>query len=476
MTKLSRRDFIGSSTFAAGSIASKGTFFFSKSSDITIADLSFQYDEHLYRAPYKFGGVPVDRATVVNVNVVVKNRNGKTAKGFGSMPLGNVWSFPSREMSYATTLGAMKTLAERIAKLTLSYREFGHPIDINSALEPEYLKAAAELSKELRLSAAIPKLCTLVTASAFDAAIHDAFGKLHKRNCYQTYGQDLMTQDLAHYLNKDFKREFPTQYIQTIPKPQVAMFHSVGGADAVLSSEISQRINDGIPETLAEWIKFNGLTHIKIKLQGEDLRWDIERTVNIDRIASETRPQIKWQYCVDFNERCPNVEYVLEYLRKVKEQTPQGFNRILYLEQPTARDLKSNRQNVMHQAAKLRPVVIDESLVDLETLLIAREMGYTGVALKACKGQSQAILMAAAAQKYKMFLTVQDLTCPGASLIHSVGIAAHVPGVAGVEANSRQYMPAANKPWEARLPGIFIVKDGTLRTNALNQPGLSAVG
>ena len=39
--------------------------------------------------------------------------------------------------------------------------------------------------------------------------------------------------------------------------------------------------------------------------------------------------------------------------------------------------------------------------------------------------------MAAAAQKYRMFLCVQDLTCPGASLIHSAGLAAHVPGVGG---------------------------------------------
>ena len=483
MNKITRRNFLRSSAIISAvsashqSLALAAPALLSTSSEttISIADLNFSYEEHLYRAPYKFGGVPVDRATLINVNVTVKNRSGKTAKGFGSMPLGNVWSFPSREMPYAMTLGAMKTLAERIAKITSDYKDFGHPIDINFTLEPEYLKAAAEVSKELKLAAPIPKLCTLVTASAFDAAIHDAFGKLHGRNCYQTYGRDLMAHDLSRYLNKDFKGESPAQYILTKPKPRVSMFHSVGGADAVLPSELKQRINDGMPETLAEWIKFNGLTHIKIKLQGEDLKWDIERTVNIDRVASETRPQTNWQYCVDFNERCPNVDYVLEYLRKVKEQTPLGFNRILYLEQPTARDLQSNRQNVMHQANKLRPVLIDESLVDLETLLLAREMGYTGVALKACKGQSHAMVMAAAAQKYKMFLSVQDLTCPGASLLHSIGIAAHVPGVAGVEANARQYMPAANKPWETRFPGIFKINDGTFKTANLNRLGLGVV-
>jgi hypothetical protein len=99
-------------------------------------------------------------------------------------------------------------------------------------------------------------------------------------------------------------------------------------------------------------------------------------------------------------------------------------------------------------------------------------MGYTGVALKACKGQSQAMLMAAAALKYKMFVCVQDLTCPGASLIHSVGISAHVPAVAGIEANARQYVPAANRPWEQRFPGIFNVRDGYVRTAEIGGPGL----
>jgi L-alanine-DL-glutamate epimerase-like enolase superfamily enzyme len=478
MKNSSRRSFLRASALASVGLTTPGALGFntllSNPIDIRIEDLDFSYEEFRYRAPYKFGGVPVDRATILNVNVTVRTRDGRTAKGFGSMPMGNVWSFPSREMAYNRTLVAMQELAGRIAEITDGYKEYGHPIDINTALEPEYLKAAAEISKRLTLYTPIPKLCALVTASPFDAAIHDAFGKIHNRSSYQTYGRDLLPRDLSNYLNADFKGEYLDSYLLPQPKPQIAMFHSVGGADAALPAELKERINDGWPETLAEWIEYNGLTHIKIKLQGEDLKWDIERTVNIDRVASETRPKVAWKYCVDFNERCPNVDYVLEYLRKVKETTPAGFDRILYLEQPTARDLKTNRQNVMHEAAKLRPVVIDESLVDLESLLLAREMGYTGVALKACKGQSQAMLMAAAARKYKMFLTVQDLTCPGASLIHSVGIAARVPGVAGVEANSRQYMPAANKPWEKRFPGLFIVKDGTLRTESLNGKGLSA--
>ncbi len=446
-----------------------------KQTAIRVDEVSFSFEDIKYRAPYKFGGVAVDRATLINVNCQVQTRSGKVAKGFGSMPLGNVWAFPSRTLPYDKTLDAMKELAKRLGPLTASYKEYGHPIDINTALEPEYLKAAAAVSRELGLTAPIPKLCTLVTASAFDAAIHDAFGKAHGRNCYATYGFDLMERDLSAYLGDPFRGEYLDRYLLAKPRPAVNLYHSVGGADSLTAADLKARVNDGLPETLPAWIKFNGLHHIKIKLQGDELGWDVERVVAIDRIAQEARPEVQWRYCVDFNERCPNVDYLLAFLRQVKEKTPRGFERIEYIEQPTARDLKADRANVMHQAAKLRPVVIDESLTDLEALLDARELGYTGVALKACKGQSQAMLMAAAGQKYKMFLCVQDLSCPGASLIHSATIAARVPGVSGIEANSRQYLPSANAPWQKKFPGVFVVGDGRLHTAALTGLGIGAV-
>ena len=143
-----------------------------------------------------------------------------------------------------------------------------------------------------------------------------------------------------------------------------------------------------------------------------------------------------------------------------------------YIEQPTHRDLKANPENRMHEAAKIKPVVIDESLIDLESLLLCREMGYSGVALKACKGHTDALLMGAAAQKYGMFLCVQDLTCPGASLLHSASLAARVPTVAAIESNARQYCPAGNAGWADRFPSMFVVTDGTLGTGVLNGPGL----
>src|SRR5262249_45032028 len=144
--------------------------------NIRIKDIRFRYEDFGYRTPIKFGGVAVDRVTLLNVDVAVETAAGKTARGFGSMPLGNVWAYPSRAMSYQQTLDAMKAVTERVARVYSEYREYGHPIDITWAVEHAYLREAASVGQRRNVADPIPVLATLVCASPFDAALHDAFG------------------------------------------------------------------------------------------------------------------------------------------------------------------------------------------------------------------------------------------------------------------------------------------------------------
>lgn len=448
------------------------------STDIRIADASFGYEDFQYRTPIKFGGVALDKATVLNVRVTVETRAGKTAEGFGSMPLSNVWSFPSRRLTYDQTLGAMKELVTAFWETVEECTEYGHPVELGHRLEPRFLAHLGPVGAELNLGEPIPVLAGLVAASPFDAAIHDGFGKALGLNCFHTYGPEFLPHDLGHYLGKEFSGETLDQYVLKEPKPRMPLYHLVGALDPITPADVTKPVGDGLPESLGEWILRDGLTHLKIKLNGDDLTWDVDRVVAVNWAAEEAqrhRGVTEWWYSLDFNERCQNVEYLLDFLRHLRERAPAAFDRVQYIEQPTARDLKANRQNLMHEAAKFKPVVIDESLVDLESLQLAREMGYTGVAFKACKGQAQSLLLAAAAQKYGLFRCVQDLTCVGPSLIHSASLAAHIPGVAAIESNGRQYCPAANEPWDARFPGVFTIHDGTMNTAILNGPGLGAV-
>lgn len=449
-----------------------------KSTDIRVKELRISYEDFAYREPYEFGGRRVDRESLLNVHSTVETVSGGTAKGFGSMTMGNDWSFPSKTLSYDTTLEAMKRLAERIGKITTAYTEPGHPIDINFALETEYMKAASEVTQEMHLDQPIPKLCTLVTASPFDAAIHDAFGKAHNLNCYLTYGPDFMNRDLAHYLAPQFKDEYPSQYLLRAPKPWLWCNHSVGAADAIEAADVKKRLHDGLPQALAEWIVADGLTHLKIKLDGNNLERDVGRVLHIDRVTAEVetgRRVRQWYYSLDFNEQCPDADYLLDFMRRIKDGSSGAYDRITFIEQPTSRDLAATPSQPLFKVSKLKPVVMDEALTGYDALLRGREIGYTGVALKACKGQSQSVLLNAAAQKFKMYMTAQDLTCPGASLIQSAGIAAHVPQIDTLESNAREYVPSANLPWLKKFPGLFEVRDGKLLTGQLTGLGLSAV-
>ena len=447
-----------------------------KSTDIRIRDVYFEYEDFRYRTPIKFGGVALDRVTMLNVRITVESGNRKTATGFGSMPLGNVWAFPSRVLTYDQTLGAMRFIASRVAEDYKGCGLTGHPIDITHRLEPELLLSGNDFTAIHQLSEPVPKLAVLVVASPFDAALHDAYGKLHGESCYRTYGPEFLEHDLGHYLGAEFDGLHLHDFVTTEPKPKMPLYHLVGAIDALTDADVKDRLNDGLPNTLGEWIARDGLTHLKIKLNGDDLAWDVERCVRVNVVAEEQaalrRGNNRFWYSLDFNERCRNVDYLLDFLRQLKERAPAGYDRVQYVEQPTARDLAANPQNKMHEAAKLKPVVIDESLIDLESLKQAMAMGYSGVAFKACKGQTQSLLLAAAAQKYGLFRCVQDLTCVGASLIHSAGLAAHIPGVAAIESNGRQYCPVANVPWDSKFPGVFTIKDGTMNTAILNGPGL----
>ncbi len=440
---------------------------------IRIKDVTFGYEDFRYRTPIKFGGVALDRVTLLNVDMVVETTGGVVSRGFGSMPLGNVWAWPS-QAGYEQTLEWMKEIASVSMARYREHHLSDHPIRIGTEVEHRIAENPLRLHRAVGWGVDVPPLAVLVVNSAFDAALHDAYGKAFGLNCYHTYGQPFFDDDLGDYLGAEFRGEKLSNYITREPQSSLPLYHLVGALDPLTPAEVKEPVGDGLPEHLGEWIVRDGLTHLKIKLNGDDAGWDVARVLGVDRIATSTADR-QFRYSLDFNERCRNVEYLLDVLNRVKEQSPAAFARIQYVEQPTARDLRANTDNRMHRAAELVPVVIDESLLDLETLLLAREQGYSGVAFKACKGQTQSLLLAAAAQKFGLFRCVQDLTCPGASLIHSAGLAAHFPGVAAIESNSRQYCPAANEQWEGRFPGVFSVRNGRMNTAILNGPGLGAV-
>jgi L-alanine-DL-glutamate epimerase-like enolase superfamily enzyme len=446
-----------------------------KSTDITLKSARATKERIAYRTPIKFGGRVVTDALLVHVSVEVVTSGGRRAQGLGSMPMSNAWAWPSKAVPDERALEAMVTFAERSVAEAARSGLSGHPLDITRDLAHSHATLAADLAAALDLAEPMPVLAQLVAASPLEAAIHDAYGKVHGQNSYNLLGPDWVSHDLSYYLAEDFAGEYLDCYTLRRPKERMPLYHLVGAVDPLSPGDVAQPVGDGLPETLGEWIAADGLTHLKIKLAGDNLAWDVDRVAAVEAVAApaqQARGCGDWNYSLDFNEKCESVDYVLDFLGQLEARSAAAFRRVQYIEQPTHRDLRAHPENRMHAAAKIKPVVIDESLVDFESLLLCRELGYTGVALKACKGHTEALLAGAAAQKYGMFLCVQDLTCPGRSFLHSASLSARLPTVAAIEGNARQYCPAGNREWADRFPTMFHVSDGTLGTAALEGVGL----
>jgi len=445
-----------------------------KPTDIQLTSVRCSTQQFNYRSPMKFGGRVGRDVTLLDVAVEVRTRDGRVGNGFGSMTMGNIWAWPGGKTDPVQSLETMIRFGKEVAREGNNFKEFGHPLELMHEFSQRYVPLAEKVTADCQTEP-IPKLAQLVAASPFDAAVFDAYGRVLGQNVYNLLSGEYCNRDLGFYLGNEFRGEYLDRYTLRKPKDRMPLYHLVGALDPLTSAEVEKALNDGLPEHFGQWIPFNGLTHIKIKLNGDDLDWDVNRILTIDRVAEEAQAKRgckTWFYSADFNERCANVEYVLGFLQRIEEKSPAAIHRLQYIEQPTHRNLRAFPENKMHKAAAIKPVVIDESLVDFESLLDSRKMGYSGVALKACKGQSEALLMGAAAQKFGMFLCVQDLTCVGASFLHSATLSARLPTVAAIEGNGRQYCPIANVGWDKKYPSMFVVNDGTLGTNVLDGPGL----
>ena len=418
-------------------------------SAIRSAAIELSTESYRYRTPMKFGGRVVEDVTVLNAHCQLENQGGQHARGLGSMTMGVAWAWPSAEVTDQTKLLVVQEAAQEIANLVSSDDDGGHPMEVCVRAHKHFADIASNLQSKHDLKQPIPDLAMLLAASPVEAALFDAHGLAIGSSAYELLGREHLASDIGTLLHAEqYKGLHLSDFISTTPSESLPLYHLVGALDPLSDDDVESPVDDGLPETLDQWIRECGLSHLKIKLAGDDADWDLQRVVRVDEVAQSVRPDASgWQYSLDFNERCEDEAYVLELLDRLQSDHAGCLQRVAYIEQPTHRDLKRPNAVTMHQAAARIPVVIDESLTDLESAHLAMEQGYSGIALKACKGHSEALLLGAIANHHKLFLCVQDLTCVGASLLHSASLAAHIPGVTAIESNGRQYCPQGNAAW-----------------------------
>lgn len=443
--------------------------------DIRVLEIKPRFSDESCRTPLKFGAVVMDRLTYCEVRAKVETRAGRIGEGWGGIFLADFWAFPSKVVPHEARDAAMREIVSRYARLVAGIAVPKHPIDVFFETEEGLRGIAKAVSSQMGFAEEMPFLGALVCASPVDAALHDAFGNANSICSYDGYGPDFMDHDLSRWLGSAYKGKYPTDYLRREHQRLVPVFHLVGGLDKLRSSEIGDEDpKDGLPVSLDQWIEQDGLTCLKVKLRGNDLEWDINRIVEVAAVAREVQGRQgkdELFLSADTNEMCETADYIVEMLVKVRERSPRAYDQILYVEQPTERDLRARRFD-MRPIARLKPVIIDESLMTLEDFDLAMELGWSGIALKTCKGHSGALVFASKAMQEGIPYSIQDLTNPALALIHSVGLAARLSPIKGVEANARQFFPATSQRHARVHPKLFKLSAGCVSTESLGATGL----
>jgi L-alanine-DL-glutamate epimerase-like enolase superfamily enzyme len=444
-------------------------------SDIAVEALEINIEQKQARTPLKFGGEVVETVPFCTVRATVQNGHHDVADGWGGIFLMDQWGWPTPEVPREGKQRVMQRVLDEYIHLVTSHAGMFHPIGLFMELEDDLARINSRVSAEEGVAVEQPFLSALVCVSAVDAALHDAFGNVNGIDTYEGYGSAFMD-DLSRWLGPEFVNLYAGDFVRSAYKPKVPIFHLVGGLDKLTRDELDDTDPaDGLPNCLADWIAYEGMYCLKVKLRGNDLDWDVERMIAVHDVGREELDRLgmrQMHLTADTNEMCESPQYIVEMLQRVRERSPETFDRTLYIEQPTGRDLDGDAHD-MRAIAALKPVIVDESLTTVESFDRAMELGWSGIALKTCKGQSSDMLFVAKATRLGIPYAVQDLTNPSIALIHSVGLGARLNTIMGVEANSRQFFPNATSEGEKRVhEGIFRLRGGEADTSSLRGTGL----
>lgn len=412
--------------------------------NVRIADARVSFVRRPFATPLRLSTGTIAEVTEARAEVTVVG-GGLTAQGRGSVFLSDLWAWPDPSKPSSEREAAMKVYTRDLAlSLPESDGAPAHPLELGLRLHADALGDDAEL----------PPLARLVCASPFDAALHDAAGKLAGCSSFALFDTPAPTS-----ADRLFPREGAVFAVRDLFRSPVRALDAmlvVGRGDAL--------------DSLKDWVVGRKYRVFKIKTSGVDPIEDAQRVAAVWREARRLGVEAP-RLTADANTMASSPTAVTTFLDELARREPDAYAALEHLEQPTGRNIETYAFDWMRVATR-KTLLLDEGLVDIDDLTTAEKQGWNGVALKTCRGHSFSLVAAAWAHQRNWKLTVMDLTNPGFAAIHSALLAAHLPGVDAVELNAAQFAPAAHADWLPRLTPLLTPSDGRHRLPEENPVGL----
>lgn len=245
----------------------------------------------------------------------------------------------------------------------------------------------------------------------------------------------------------------PALLLPKQPTTTLTVRHTVGLVDWLTDAEIpaSERVADGLPQSLAAAIRHYGLTHFKLKVGG-NVAADLARLAQIIAVI-EANVAGDYAFTLDGNEQYASMAAFRAFWAQLAVTFPAFVRRLIFVEQPLHRDLALREEVGAALAAweNHPPLIIDESDGSLTSLPTALALGYQGTSHKNCKGIfkgiANACLIAHRNQPQgqgSLILSGEDLTNIGpVALLQDLAVLATL-GVTHAERNGHHYFAGLN--------------------------------
>ena len=240
----------------------------------------------------------------------------------------------------------------------------------------------------------------------------------------------------------------PRDYLPAVPPAEVFARHTVGLSDPITAGDLvaGERVDDGLPQTLDEVIRFYGQRHFKIKINGEAAR-DRDR---LERMAAVLAAECggDFAFSLDGNESFHAVAAFADYFRGLRAAPAlrDFWPRLMYVEQPWNRSvaLSPAISELARAWPERPPIIIDESDAELSSLPAALALGYAGTSHKNCKGVFKSVINAGLLAQRRAaglpaVLSGEDLGNVGPISVAQDLAAQAALGVTSVERNGHHY-------------------------------------
>jgi hypothetical protein len=409
------------------------------------------------RIPFHFGNAVLTELELVSLRVQVDVAGCGVTQGASESVLAPLWFDKD----------PTKPLARRRAELLASVRRAADAMrEQDAASLVELHREAAGAVAEGARAAGAHELVASFGVALVEMALVDALCRAQDTTLHVALREDLLG------LGPAFAAHLPER-----PPERIAVRHTVGMGDPLTGgADVTDPLDDGLPQTLEEVLRETGGRYFKLKIPG-DPEAAVARMAQVAEVLDAA--SVDYRLTVDGNEQFGEVDTLAAFVA-LSKSTPalaDAWARTLWIEQPMGRDETFDPAIAEPLAAIAadKPVVIDEADATDDALERALELGYSGSSAKTCKG----ILRVLRAQRVigewnasgrrPAVLAGEDLTCVPLLGLHQDSCVAASLGIAHLERNGHHYvrgaahLSAPERTWALKaLPALYRpLADGT---------------